>query len=96
MILNYIRTEKLAVGTGAAADSTFTNAARPIVVAAVSSAPFHASIASTAASATSSKAYFPANQIHLFEVPAGQIISFRGTSSTDLWVSEVTILEEGK
>ena len=91
MILNYIRTEKLAVATGAASDSTFTNADRPITLAVVSSAAFHVSIGD-AGSATTSKAYFPANQIHVFTVPAGKTLSLRGTSSTDAWVSEVSIV----
>lgn len=90
MLFNVLRTEKLSVGTGAAADSTYTNANRPIVLAVSSTAGFHATV-TTAGAATTNAMYYPGETIHFFELPAGKTFSVRGTSTTSLWVSEVAI-----
>ncbi len=89
-MFNVVRTEKLTVGTGAAADTTFTNASHPIVLAVSSTIGLHVTVGAAGA-ATTNAMYFPGETIHLFEIPAGSILSIRGTGSASAWVSEVTI-----
>lgn len=96
MIVNYVQTEVLSVSTGAAASSTFTNANHEQILAVVSSSAFHAKVTPTGvtAAATTSDAYFPANVIHYFPIPATGSLSVRGTATTSAWVSQVTVVND--
>ncbi len=91
-MLTYIQTEKLTVSTGAPANSTIANAARPILLAVSSDVAFHALIdLSTASPAADTNApYFPTGNVYVFTLPAGAEISIRGAAAGSAWVSEVT------
>ena len=93
MIVNYVQTEKLAVSTGGAVESTITNANYDLTLAVVSSAPFHALVIpdGVVAAVTTDSAYFPANTVHFLPLPANGVLHVLGTATTNLWVSSVTI-----
>lgn len=88
--LTYSRTERLTISTSAAASSTITSD-RPITLAVVGNVAFHVLIAPSADSpeAATTDAYFPANEVYLFPLPAGSEISIRAATNGFAWVSEV-------
>jgi hypothetical protein len=96
MIVNYIQTEKLAVSTASGTESTLGNPDYDLTLAIVSGSPFHLRITPEggAVEATSDDAYFPANTIHYFTLPGGGSFSIRGTSTTNVWASVVTIVSD--
>lgn len=98
MIVNYVATEKLAVSTGAAATSSYSNDKQEMLLAVISSSAFHALVSplvnDAPVDATTNNAYFPANTIHFFPVPVNARLSVRGTASTDAWVSKVTVVND--
>lgn len=96
MIVNYVATEKLSVSTGASASPSFSDSRTDMLLAVVSPSAFHAVVVPVGDSldATTNDAYFPANTVHYFPIPANSTLSVLGTATTNAWVSKVTVVND--
>jgi hypothetical protein len=83
--------DKLTVSAAAAANSVITATTHPRRVAVIGTVAFHAKIGATSPTppaAANTDFYYPAGQIHIFDIPAGSEISFRGTGSGEVYVQQ--------
>jgi hypothetical protein len=82
---------KLTVSAAAAANSTIVATTQPRRVAVIGTVAFHALIgpsSPTPPAAANTDFYYPAGTIHIFDIPAGSEISFRGTGSGEVYVQQ--------
>jgi len=93
MILNYLSTEKLTVGTGASANATLAPSV-PTHVAIIGDVAFHLLVAEGTPDATNANHYVPAGEEKVISLPPGKKISVRGTAAGSVWVSPATIVSK--